>query len=130
VVVRQGQGRDDGPGGNTVFLTHAAVQQPVPPCAAAAERRRIDNCGIKAATQQWDRGHPPQKTDRAVRVPVVGPLLMGALATVDRRQGAHADRAGAEPVGWQRWRRLLLEHTRHQVIVWAQGYSGICHRAA
>jgi hypothetical protein len=60
VVVRQGQGRDDGPGGNTVFLTHAAVQQPVPPCADA-DRRRIDNCGIKAATQQWDRGHPPRR---------------------------------------------------------------------
>jgi hypothetical protein len=33
------------------------------------------------------------------------------------------------PVGWQRWRRLLLEQTRSQVIVFAQGYYGIFHIA-
>jgi hypothetical protein len=32
-------------------------------------------------------------------------------------------------VGWQRWRRQLLEQTRDQVIVFAQGYYGIFHLA-
>jgi hypothetical protein len=34
---------------------------------------------------------------------------------------------GGEPVGWQRWRRQLLEQTRDQVLVWAQGDDGIFH---
>ena len=51
-------------------------------------------------------------------------LLMFALATAYRLQGAQADSAGAEPVGWQRWRRLLLEQTRNQVIV-ASGASAV-----
>ena len=36
---------------------------------------------------------------------------------------------GGEPVGWQRWRRQLLEQTRAQVIVCAQAYHGIFHLA-
>ena len=32
-------------------------------------------------------------------------------------------------VGWQRWRRQLLEHTRNLVIVFAQGHYGIFHLA-
>jgi len=36
---------------------------------------------------------------------------------------------GGEPVGWQRWRRQLIEQTRDLVIVCAQGYDGIFHMA-
>jgi hypothetical protein len=36
---------------------------------------------------------------------------------------------GDEPIGWQRWRRQLLEQSRDQVIVFAQGYYGIFHLA-
>jgi hypothetical protein len=36
---------------------------------------------------------------------------------------------GGEPVGWPRWRRQRLEQTRDPVIVFAQGYYGICHLA-
>ena len=32
-------------------------------------------------------------------------------------------------MGWQRWRRQLLEQNRDQVIVCAQGYYGIFHLA-
>ena len=32
-------------------------------------------------------------------------------------------------MGWQRWRRQLLEQTRDQVIVFAQGHYGIFHLA-
>jgi hypothetical protein len=39
------------------------------------------NGGIKACKPQWDLGHPPQKTDRAVRVHVIFTRLMCALAT-------------------------------------------------
>ena len=55
-------------------------------------------------------------------------LLMFALATAYRLQGEQED-TGGEPVGWQRWRRRLLERTRDLVIVFAQGYYGIFHLA-
>jgi hypothetical protein len=55
-------------------------------------------------------------------------LLMFALATAYRLQGEQAD-TGDEPLGWQRWRRQLLEQTRDQVIVFAQDCYGIFHMA-
>ena len=59
-----------------------------------------------------------------MRVQVLFTRLMGALATAYRLACAREAR-GEEPVGWQRWRRQRLEQTRDQVIVWAQGYSGL-----
>jgi hypothetical protein len=128
VVVRKGRGKDYGPGGKTVFLTNASVQQPLQPFDDYDERRLIENCCIKAAKQQWELGHPPQKTARAVRVHVVFTLLMFALATAYRLQ-CEQEATGNEPVGWQRWRRQLLEQTRNKVIIFAQGYYGIFHLA-
>jgi hypothetical protein len=77
---------------------------------------------------KWDLGHPPQKTERPVRVHVVFTLLMFALATAYRLQCERAA-LGGEPVGWPRWRRQLLEQTRGKVIVFAQGSYGIFHIA-
>ena len=48
------------------------------------DRSLIENCCIKEAKQQWELGHPPQKTERAVRVHVLFTLLMFALATAYR----------------------------------------------
>jgi hypothetical protein len=124
VVVRQWQGKDDGPGGNTVFVTNAPVDQPLRPFDDDDDRRLSANCCIKEAKHQWDLGHPPQKTERAVRVHVLFTLLRFALATAYRRP-CEREATGGEPVGWQRWRRQLLEQTRDQVIVCAQGYYGI-----
>jgi hypothetical protein len=129
VVVRQWPGRHDGPAGNTVFLTHASVQQPVQPCDDDDDRRLSENCCIQESTQPWEWGPPPQKTARAVRVPVLFTLLMFALATAYRLQGEQ-EATGSEPVGWQRWRRHLLEQTRDKVMVFAQGFYGIFHLAA
>jgi hypothetical protein len=53
-------------------------------------------------------------------------LLLFALATAYRRQGEQ-EATGEEPVGWQRWRRRLLEQTRDQVIVLAQESDGMFH---
>jgi hypothetical protein len=128
VVVRKWHGRDYGPGGKTVFLTNASVEKPLQPFDDYDERSLIENCCIKEAKQQWDLGHPPQKTERAVRVHVMFTLLMFALATAYRWQ-CEREAVGGEPVGWQRWRRQLLEQTRDQVIVCAQGYYGIFHLA-
>ena len=86
VVVRTWHGQDYGPGGKTVFLTNASVQQPLQPFDDYDDRSLIENCCIKEAKQQWDLGHPPQKTGRAVRVHVVFTLLMFALATAYRLQ--------------------------------------------
>jgi hypothetical protein len=61
-----------------------------------------------------------------VRVHVLFTLLMFALATAYRLQ-CEREARGGEPVGWQRWRRQLLEQTRDKVIVFAQGYYGIFH---
>jgi hypothetical protein len=128
VVVRRWHGRDYGPGGKTVFLTNASVAKPLQPFDDYDERSLIENCCIKEAKQQWDLGHPPQKTERAMRVHVMFTLLLFALATAYRLQ-CEREAAGGEPVGWQRWRRQLLEQTRAQVIVFAQGYYGIFHLA-
>jgi hypothetical protein len=84
VVVRQWHGRDDGPAGKTVFLTNAPVDNPLRPFDDDDDCRLIENCCIKEAKQPWDLGHPPQKTDRAVRVHVLFTLLMFALATAYR----------------------------------------------
>jgi hypothetical protein len=128
VVVRQWQGKDDGPGGKTVFLTHAPGGKPVQVFDDDDERSLIENCCIKEAKQQWELGHPPQKNDRAVRVHVVFTMLMFALATAYRLP-CEREALGGAPVGWQRWRRQLLEQTREKVIVFAKGYYGIFHLA-
>jgi hypothetical protein len=104
------------------------VEQPLQPFDDDDERRLIEHCGIKESKQPWSLKHPPQKTARAVRVHVIFTLLMFALATAYRLQCAQEE-AGAEPIGWQRWRRQLLEQTRDKVIVLAQGHSGILHMA-
>ena len=55
---------------------------------------------------------------------VVFTLLMFALATAYRLPCEQAQ-LRAEPVGWQRWRRQLLEQTRDKVIVFAQQWYGL-----
>jgi hypothetical protein len=128
VVVRKWHGKDYGTGGNTVFLTNAPVEQPWQVFDDDDDRSLIEHCCIKEAKQQWELGHPPQKHERAVRVHVVFTLLMFALATAYRLACERAA-TGGEPVGWQRWRRQLLEQTREKVIVFAKGYYGMFHLA-
>jgi Transposase DDE domain len=128
VVVRKWNNRDYGPGGKTVFLTNAPVDKPLQPFDDDADRSLIENCCIKESKQQWSLQHPPKKTARAVRVHVLFTLLMFALATAYRLQCEQADTRDA-PLGWQRWRRQLLEQTRDLVIVFAEGYYGIFHVA-
>jgi hypothetical protein len=128
VVVRTWNNREYGPGGKTVFLTNASVEKPLQPFDDYDERSLIEHGCIKESKQQWSVKHPPQKTARAVRVHVIFTLLMFALATAYRLQ-CEQEEAGAEPIGWQRWRRQLLEQTRDQVIVFAQGHYGIFHMA-
>jgi hypothetical protein len=128
VVVRTWQGKDDGPGGTTVFLTKAPVEQPWRVFDDDDDRSRIDNWGIKDAKQPWELGHPPPQPDRAVRGHVVFTLRLFALATASRRPGERAA-TGGEPVGWQRWRRPLLEQTRDPLIGFAQGCYGSFQRA-
>jgi hypothetical protein len=124
VVVRRWNGQDYGPGGKTVFLTNAPVAKPVPVFDDYDDRSLLEPCCIKAGKPEWDGGHPPQKTERAVQMHVVFTLLIFALATAYRLQ-CEREAVGHEPVGWQRWRRQLLEQTRDKVIVCAQGYYGI-----
>jgi Transposase DDE domain len=128
VVVRRWRGKDYGLGGKTVFLTNAPVEKPLQVFDDDDDRSLIENCCIKAAKQPWELGYPPQKNARAVRVHVVFTLLLFALATAYRLQGER-EAMGGKPVGWQRWRRQLLEQTRDQVIVFADGYYGIFHLA-
>jgi hypothetical protein len=49
-----------------------------------------------------------------------------ALATAYRWQYEQAA-TGEEAVGWQRWRRQVLQQTREKVIVFAQHCDGIFH---
>jgi hypothetical protein len=119
---------DSGPGGKAVLLTNAPVEAPVQAFEDDEDRRLIENCGIKEAKQQRDLGHPPQKTARVVRVPVVCTRLMFALATAHRRL-CEREATGGEPGGWHRWRRQLVEQAREQVSVSAQGAYGSFHLA-
>jgi Transposase DDE domain len=128
VVVRKWHNRDYGPGGKTVFLTNAAVAKPLQPFDDYDDRSLIENCCIKESKQQWSLKHPPRKTARAVRVHVLFTLLMFALATAYRLR-CEQEASGGEPVGWQRWRRQLLEQSRDHVIVFAEGCYGIFHLA-
>ena len=128
VVVRQWHGRAYGPAGKTVFLTNGPVDQPLQPFDDYDDRSLIENCYIKESKQQWNLKHPPQKSARAMRLHVLFTLLMFALATAYRLQ-CEQDDIGKEPVGWQRWRRQLLEQTRDLVIVFADGCYGIFHIA-
>lgn len=109
VVVRKWNGREYGPGGKTVFLTNASVAKPLQPFDDDAERSLIENCGMKAAKQQWDLGHPPQKTERAVRVHVMFTLLMFALATAYRlqceREATEGNPSGGNAGGASSWSR-------------------------
>jgi hypothetical protein len=107
-----------------VFVTKASVPPPLKPCDADDDRRLLENGWSNEAKQHCELGPPPQKTARAVRVQVLFTLLMVALATASRRP-CEREARGGEPVGWQRWRRQLLEQTRDQVIVLAQGSYGI-----
>jgi hypothetical protein len=113
-----------GLGAKPSYRITAPVDKPLPPFDADDDRSLIENCCMKAAKPQWDLGHPPQKIDRAVRVPVVFTLLMFALAPAYRMPWER-EATGGEPVGWQRWRRQLLEQTRDKVMMFAQGYYGI-----
>jgi len=128
VVVRTWNGRAYGPGGQTVCLTKAPVDRPVPSFDDDDDRRLIENCDIKASQQPWRVQHPPQTTARAGHVHVLFTLRLFALGTADRWP-CEPEAAGREAVGWQRWRRQLLEHTRDHVIVLAQDGSGIVQMA-
>jgi hypothetical protein len=125
-VVRTWHGQGDGPGGNTVFLTNASVQNPLQVFGDDDARRLMEHGCLEATKPPWGWGPPPQNTPRAVRVHVMLTLLLCALATAYRRPCEHED-TGGEPVGWQRWRRQLLERTRDHVIIFAQGCYGIFH---
>jgi hypothetical protein len=104
------------------------VEKPLQPFDDDDQRSLIENCWIKERKQPWSLKHPPQKTARAVRVHVMFTVLMFALATAYRLP-CEPEEVGAEPIGWQRWRRQLLEQPRYKVIVFAQGHYGIFHMA-
>jgi hypothetical protein len=99
------------------------VEHPLQPFDDYDDRSLIEHGCIKERKQPWSLQHPPPKTARAVRIHMLLTLLMFALATAYRLQCAQAN-MGNEPVGWQRWRRQLLQQTRDDVMVFAQdGYA-------
>jgi hypothetical protein len=104
------------------------VENPLQPFDNYDDRCLIENCCIKESQQQWSVKHPPQKTAWATLVHMMLTLLMFALMTAYRLQCAQDD-TGNEPVGWQRWRRQLLQQTRDHVIVFAQDRYGLLHLA-
>ena len=86
MVVRQWTRKDCGPGRKVVFLTKATVDRPAQSFDDYGDRNLPENCRLKIRKQQWDLGHPPQKTDRAVRVPVTFTLRMVASTNAFRWQ--------------------------------------------
>jgi hypothetical protein len=127
MVVRKWHGRDYGPEGKTVFLTNASVAKPLQRFDDD-DRSLIEHCCIKETKQPWDLGYPPQKSERGVWVHMMFTLLLFVLATAYRLQCEREALAG-DAVGWQRWRRQLLEQTRDHISVFAQDCYGIFHIA-
>ena len=111
-----------------MFLTNEAVAKPWRVFDAYDDRSLMEHCCIKERKQAWNLKHPPQKTERAVQVHVFFPLAMFALATAYRLRAEQAA-VGDAPVGWQRWRRQLIQQNRDKVIIFAQGWYGILHVA-
>jgi hypothetical protein len=103
VVVRQWQGKDDGPGGNTVFLTNASVEEPLRPFADDDDLSLIEHCGLKEAKQPWELGHPPQKTGQAVRVHMVFTLVLLCSTGYARKR---PQASPARVYGWRGHARL------------------------
>ena len=126
VVVRKWHGREYCPGGKTVFLTHASVAKPLQLFDDDDDRSLIENCCIKEAKPQWDLGHPPQKTERAVRVHVMFTRLMFALATAYRPQ-CEREATGGSPSGSNAGGASCSNTPETKVIVFAQGHYGIFH---
>lgn len=102
------------------MLTKAPVEQRRQPCDDDDDRSLLENCCIKDAKPPWVLGHPPPTTARAVRVHVLCTLLLCALTTADRLPDER-EVTGGEPMGWQGWRRQLLEQNRDTVIGLAPG---------
>jgi hypothetical protein len=128
VVVRKWNNRDYGPGGKVVLLTNETVDKPLAAFDAYDDRSLIANCCIKESKQGWNLKHPPQKTERAVQGHVFFTLAMFALAPAYRLEAEQAT-VGDEPMGWQRWRRQLIQQNRDKVIIFAPGWYGIFHVA-
>lgn len=80
MVVRTCNGRDKGPGGTRVFLTHTPVDKLLQPFDDDDKRSIIEHGYIKESKQQWGLKHPPQKTARVMQVHVIFSLLRFALA--------------------------------------------------
>ena len=99
VVGRQWQGWDEGPGGQTVFLTTASVAKPRQPVDDDDDRRLIEHGWSKATPPPGDWGPPPQTSARAVRVPVRLTLRRFALAMASRRPGAREALGGRPSAG-------------------------------
>ena len=111
VVVRKWNDRDYGPGGKTVFLTNAPVDQPLQPFDDYDDRSLIENCCIKEASNNGAWGIRPRKRDERCRCTSSLPSCCSPWppptgCSVSKRTW------GGESVGWQRWRRQLLEQTR------------------
>ena len=90
-------GKNYEPGGKTVFLANAPVEKPLQPFDDYDDRSLMESCCITEAKQQWDLGHSPQQTERAMRLHVLFTLLMFALATAYRLRCAR-EAVGDEPV--------------------------------
>jgi len=113
--------RADGPGGKVVLLTNELVDTPGDAFDAYDDRSLIEHCGMKESQQAWHLKHPPQKTERAVQGHVCFTLAMCVRTTASRLRAEHPA-VGDEPVGWQRWRRQLIQQHRDTVIIFAQGW--------
>jgi hypothetical protein len=99
VVAHPWDGQDSGPGGKTIWLTNAPVEKPLQPFDDDDDRGLIGHCYIKVAKQPWDLSHPPQQSERAVRVHVALTLLLLVWATAYRLPREREATAG-EDVGW------------------------------
>ena len=97
VVVRKWNNRAYGPGGQTVLLTHEAVEKPLQVFDASAERSLSATCGSKESQPAWHL-QPPPAEDRprrpGARLFHPGDVCAGHGLPVAARAGSRRGRTG------------------------------------
>lgn len=84
VMVCEWHERDYSLGATTVFLTNASMSKPLHPFGDDDDRSLMEDYCLTGVKRQWDVSHPPQKTERALRVQVLFTLLIFAVAPAYR----------------------------------------------
>jgi hypothetical protein len=123
VVVEAWDGKPGTPGEEVVFLTNRPVKDALRVFDRYDERSLIEISLNKEAKQNWHLEHAPKHTRQAMSNHVFMVLTMMAVTRAYRAYQERLDadpeekKPAADPLGFRRWRRKVLEENADKVIV-------------